>query len=335
MLKRIKGNIFIWIIVFIVAIVISNWDKIIDSLVDEEKKIDVSVVVDDTNIVNSLSKSSEPYETYSKDGTYAKATFFLNDKTKDLLISTNELSLDNYILVDNGFSPVVIIGDNYWVEECNFLFEEIPFSSGVNTYSTYSIDLNYILDAIESGNTWGDLGEVPSDIKNEPVSLIVPKLNTIEGKYVYSLIYETYKKEYPDIEKSELDKKVIAIYSKIKQSNSLIADLNDTENYNAKLWLMPEYMIANVSEKFSTSNLNHLIPIYPNVSISRGFYVYALNDENNLDIVSKWKSEILMNKLFIRVGNDDFYGRQKILNYFKKNINTTIIYDEKIGIPDT
>lgn len=339
---KIKGKIEVWVCAFVVAIIIANIGKvgscIGNAFKEKRENITIGVFTNENSVIDNISSLGNNFSTSDGDGYIV--SYSLNDMNADVIISSEDLSSSlssDYINVGVAHSPVVLVG-NDWVEETNAFFNIVPQKiPGYSTsYNTYSCDFEDIIKAIEMDRTWEDLGIPKKTIKGN-VSLVIPKMNTIEGEYVWNYIYQTIQNMYPTKTNSEILELTNLIVGKSRQSSSIVMEFNDYHSNTTKsayaysLWLIPEHMIANSLDAFDSGNSYNLYPIYLNKTNAIGYHVYARNDETFLAKFDTYAQEIIMEPLTIRYGTDNISGLDDSYRYFKSIINSkTMFYEDLV-----
>jgi hypothetical protein len=337
---KIKGKIEVWVCSFIVAIIIANIGKvgscISNAFEDNRESMTVGVFTDENSIIDNISSLGHNFKTYEEEGYVV--TYSLNNMNTDVVISSTDLSSSlssDYINIGNAHSPIILVG-NDWVEDTTSFFNVVPQKvPGLsNDYNTYSCDFEDIVKAIETDKTWEDLGIQKKIIKGN-VSLVIPKMNTIEGTYVWNYIYQTVQNMYPNKTNEEILEITNLIIGKSRQSSSIAMEFMDYHKNTTKsayafsLWLIPEHMVANALDGFSSDNSYNLYPIYLNKTNAIGYYVYARNDETFLTKFDTYAQEVIMEPLAIRYGNDNISKLASFYRHFKSIINyKTIFYDD-------
>lgn len=337
---KIKGKIEVWVCAFIIAVIIANIGKvgscIGDAFKEKRETITVGVFTNENSVIDNISSLGHNFSTYDSDGFIV--SYSLNNMNADVIISSEDLSdslSSDYVNVGIANSPIVLVG-NDWLEETNAFFNVVPqkIPGYSSTYDTYSCDFEDIIKAIELDKTWEDLGIPKKTIKGN-VSLVIPKMNTIEGEYVWNYIYQTVQNMYPTKNESEVLELTNLIVGKSRQSSSIAMEFNDYHSNTTKstyaytLWLIPEHMIANAQDAFDADNSYNLYPIYLNKTNAIGYYVYARNDETFLSKFETYAQEIIMEPLTIRYGTDNISGLEDTYRYFKSIINSkTVFYED-------
>lgn len=337
---KIKGKIEVWVCAFIIAVIIANIGKVgscIGNAFEEKREnITVGVFTNENSVIDNISSLGHNFSTYDGEGFIV--SYSLNNMNADVIISSEDLSSSlssDYVNVGIANSPIVLVG-NDWLEETNAFFNIVPqkIPGYSSTYDTYSCDFEDIIKAIELDKTWEDLGIPKKTIKGN-ISLVIPKMNTIEGEYVWNYIYQTVQNMYPTKTESEVLELTNLIVGKSRQSSSIAMEFNDYHSNTTKsayaytLWLIPEHMIANAQDAFDADNSYNLYPIYLNKTNAIGYYVYARNDETFLNKFETYAQEIIMEPLTIRYGTDNISGLEDSYRYFKSIINSkTVFYED-------
>lgn len=203
---------------------------------------------------------------------------FLNTKIDpDIIITENEGLYEGYEKLDGVlYTPFTLFTNQYLYKgyEDNWLNK-----SNEHGTDKYSKDIRILLEAIEDGKTWRDLGAVESHIVNldDSVQLYIPTKYHPSYELLRQYIAVALNNYEPldDNNVEELTLRADKILAKSKQVE-LSAFIEDSEVYG--LLLAQESLISECSSIFK--NYTRGI-VYPGKSISMEYYVYAKPEKAN------------------------------------------------------
>ena len=218
---------------------------------------------------------------------------FLVDYTNpDIYFNDNGVALDKegYVKYSKYLYSPLVLYLRFSVYENNSGFTRLVPDSG--TSSPLQIDLYTILEGIEQGKNWEDIG-VSSKVVGGPIILTIPNSRNSYYNAVVDLFYMTLNnlKEPTDEEYIALTPRVNNILSKCEQisdiSEGILKEYSDSsENYKA--FIGPEYLVARSGIEMGRGGSNQYNPIYflNTIFLKMDMYVSEnIEDSNHKEVV--------------------------------------------------
>lgn len=209
----------------------------------------------------------------------------LKDKDSDIIISDGMDKVSGYTKIeDKLFSPLVM-----YIRADIDDHPEGLIKMGTNSYA-FKIDLYTVLDAMEKGKEWEDLGFSNKIIKG-PVTIYIPNEQASYYNQVVELFYLTLNNgEIPDGETKEVLKprvdNLIAKCVKVVDINQAVYEEYKKSSTNHKVFIGPEYLYRRGAEYSMSRNYEDSFqPVYfmKTVTLYADIFVKEAEDGNNLD----------------------------------------------------
>lgn len=209
----------------------------------------------------------------------------LKDSDSDIIISDKMDNVSGYTKIeDKLFSPLVM-----YIRADIDDHPEGLIKMGTNSYA-FKIDLYTILEAMEKGKEWEDLGFSNKIIKG-PVTIYIPNEQASYYSQVVELFYLTLNKgETPDAETRETLKprvdKLLEKCIKVVDINQAVYDEYKKSSTNHKVFIGPEYLFRRGAEYSMSRNYEDSFqPVYfmKTVMLYADIFVKETEENGNLN----------------------------------------------------
>lgn len=312
----------IWILFILLSFLIYDFSSIKSFIQGFTQKTIYNTYVD-TKEFSFISK----IDGYSKSGTKLKVVETQNNANIIIKNASTE-EIPGFTKYEKQFySPIIMFvpEDAQDLKNSGFLVNE--HGSGLNTYSYVQKDLKVILEAIEEGKTYVDIGIDKSIFGEGKVTLAIPKQNSECYDDIVELITLTLC-DYDETLKEDatIQKRVNNILKKCvyyEDATQYIVNICDTWLKSTKtIVLAPEYICINDSSLRAIEDASYISCI-PLKTINVYYDLYVRNTEDNSYYDALFTS--LQQKKFIN--ETGLRNKERNFNlynsdYFHYNINS-------------
>ena len=321
-----KGKWKVWIAIILFSVVISGLMKGIPKIIEgkkEKEPINYTISMRTENqLLNSRVANKKiviEKQPYLFTNTETDPDIIISEHSSDLEYPGYD-KLDGYLYTSfTMFSSADLYNDkDIWIN-----------SVKEHTYGKYSKDIRLLLEAIEHGKSWKDIGINESSIienLNERAKLYIP--NQYHYSYKYLRLYIAMAlNDYQPIDSSnqeDLLKRADGIISKLDECEVL--EVMKDSNMDGII-LAPESTITECSQKFTGSSLGVISP-GKSLRIEYDVYVKPDKTERFKDLSKEYK---FLNLFGLRsINGNDLSSSQ---NLFRRcfDVTDTIRLDDIVG----
>jgi len=282
-----KSRIGIWIFVIILCIggtyLIDNVPKWL-----ETTEINISSEVPDSNIAEStLDNRYGGYRVKTKSGDY------------DVIFSVSNEEKEGYNIKENLiYTPMVMYVESY-VDDY-----EGGFINAEGDNNRKKIDLYTVLNAMEKGQNWGDIG-VHEKVVKDKITLYIPNEKSWFYPAVEDLFYMTINngKMPTEEERIALKERVDKILDRCEMvadiSQAVYDEYND-ESKSGKVFIAPESLYLTSNGMSNAGNYNKFVPVYFTQTTFIYANAYLKNDYKDTNIAEDFVKTIQNKKNFMK-----------------------------------
>lgn len=267
----VKAKYKVWLSILVVCLIYSVFVKVIPQIKadkEEQRKNDITYTIQmDTKDQALNSRIANQTITYNN----ANVTFLNTRVEPDIIITDKEDTYDGYEKIEGGlYTSFTIFTNRYLYKGYD---DDWLNKSNEHGKDKYSKDIRMLLEAIEKGKTWGELGASKSYVveADEPVKLYIPTKYHPSYEFLRQYIAVALNDYEPLNENNikELTARADQILAKSKQTE-LSAFVEDSDIHG--LLLAPESTMAECYTIFK--NYTRGI-IYPGKSIVMEYDLYV------------------------------------------------------------
>lgn len=248
-----KGKLSLWVVVVCVCFIIQTAFNLIPTLFQEE---DITM-----NFNSSVDTAGINFLNGKKVGDY---NIIIDKNNPNIVVTDKDYNSEGYnVIKDYLYTPMVLYVRSSVLNNS----EGFILANTVNNeYTPYKFDLRVILDAMEAGKTWKDIG-VSSKVAKGVVRLSIPNERSPYYKSVVDLFYLTLndfnEPTSEDIER--LESRVSALLSKCDKVVDVGQEIrNEFEKPSTdyKVFIAPEFLFIRGGSEMTRNNYDAFIPVY-------------------------------------------------------------------------
>ena len=188
----------------------------------------------------------------------------IDKNNPNIVVTDKDYNSEGYnVIKDYLYTPMVLyVRSSVLSNSKGFILA----NTANNEYTPYKFDLRVILDAMEAGKTWKDIG-VSSKVAKGVVRLSIPNERSSYYKSVVDLFYLTLndfnEPTSEDIER--LESRVSALLSKCDKVVDVGQEIrNEFEKPSTdyKVFIAPEFLFIRGGSEMTRNNYDAFIPVY-------------------------------------------------------------------------
>lgn len=266
-----KGRIGIWASIIVAAILLQLLSNISFNIfaAPDDVKVNIDISYDDALATQMNNREYGDFHTISV-GLESEPDIIIRDKGVEVS------NLEDYTKTASLYSPLVFysLGGN--------VKGFVNLSSENDSYPVLKVDLLSILNGLEAGKTWQDLG-FSKDVLSGPITLTIPNESNAYYSNVVDLFYATYNggKMPTDEKKEELKDRVVSVLSKCNKVADVRQAMLDAENKEKLACIGPEYIFIRGGNSFSSNSGSSFRLSYFNYTSNVKCDVYSKNNTVN------------------------------------------------------
>ncbi|WP_373261900.1 hypothetical protein [Hungatella hathewayi] len=273
----IKANWKVWLIMIIVAIVITFAPTTITKIKEQRKAEStydtfiIDIKADNLSLKNRISG-----KIINVNGKNLK--IIVNSENPDLIIAREKKEITGYSELENYlYVPYIMVANPNLRNNSQSCFYEVNGEG----YLRYSKDIRYILSAIETGKTWKEMGFEEDSIigdLNEPVTLVIQAEydNSYDDMKKYFMLALNDFKVPTKMESADLEARANAILSKCVKTEDISYLFNQNKWFKDILFV-PESVI---SENLSSFKKRYTV-ISPGKTMRSEYSTYVKSEKND------------------------------------------------------
>lgn len=274
-----KGRLGLWASILAVALLLQVLSNISLDLFKgkEDLKVNVDAAYDSalSSYMNSTKYSDYRLISVNVD---AEPDIIIRDKGVELS------DTENYTKVTSLYSPLVF----YSLGGSDKGF--VNLSSERSSYPILKVDLLSILNGLDAGKTWQDLG-FSKDVLSGPITLTIPNEGCAYYSNVVDLFYATFNGgTMPDDDKKlELKDKVVSVLSKCNKVADVRQAMLEADHKNKLACIGPEYIFIRNGNSFASHSTIGFRVSYFNATSNVECDVYTKNntvDSRGSEVIS-------------------------------------------------